>query len=675
MAESPPPAPARERHAQLADALRRHDHLYYVADAPEISDGAYDALRQELEALEIAHPALRTPDSPSQRVGSPVETSFAPVTHAEPMLSLANVFDADEFQDFDQRLRKRLGEAPAYVCEPKLDGLAVSLRYEHGVLVQAATRGDGQRGEDITPNARTIRNLPLRLIDPDPPVWIEIRGEVVMTHADFADLNRRSTAEGRAPFANPRNAAAGSLRQLDARITARRPLQFYAYGFGGTAAPPAHNQQAFLARCRDWGFALAEGIQPAADAAACAAVYEQLARVRSQLAYDIDGLVIKADDFALRARAGQVARAPRWAIAWKFAAEQASTVIEAVDWQVGRTGALTPVARLRPVRVGGVMVANATLHNIDEIRRKDVRQGDTVIVQRAGDVIPEVVRVQAELRATGAAEIREPGECPVCAAAVSRVEGESVLRCPAGMSCRAQRVQGLIHFVSRKAMDVDGLGEKLVHVLVEQGWVETPADLFALTAERLTTLERMGPRSAENLVTALHRAKSTTLPRFLFALGIREVGEVTAQQLALTLRTLEAVMAATPAELEAVPDVGPVVAGHVQQFFAEPRNVAVIAQLRAAGVHWPAMTDAAAVVESAVSGKTVVLTGSLSQLTRDEARERLIALGASVTGSVSRQTDIVIAGDKAGSKRAKAEALGIPVWDEAALLALLNPPD
>lgn len=670
-AESGVPRAAAKRHAALAAQLRRHDIAYYVHDAPELSDGAYDALRRELEELEAAHPALLTPDSPSQRVGAPVQTSFATVRHAEPMLSLANAFDEQEFLDFDARLRKRIDGPAAYVCEPKLDGLAVSLRYEQGLLVQAATRGDGEAGEDVTPNVRTIRNLPLRLEGRGWPDWCEVRGEVVMTHADFAALNRRAEAEGSKVFANPRNAAAGSLRQIDPRVTAQRPLRFYAYGLGGSSTAPADSQLALLRCFADWGFALAEQIAPAADAQACIAQYQALQRARPELPFDIDGLVAKLDDFALRARAGEVARAPRWAIAYKFAAEQASTVVEAIEWQVGRTGALTPVARLRPVSVGGVTVSNATLHNIDEIRRKDVRVGDTVIVQRAGDVIPEVVRPEVALRPEGAPEPREPSHCPECGSAVRRVEDQAALRCPAGLDCRAQRAQGLIHFVSRKAMDIDGLGEKLIHALLDADLVHSPADLYGLGADTLQGLERMAEKSAQNLVEAIDRSRQTTLPRFLFALGIREVGEVTARQLAQYFGDLDALLAADPEALERVPDVGPVVARQVADFFAAERNRAVIDALREAGVTWPAM-PAHAAVDSPVAGKTVVLTGALEALTREQAAERLSALGAKVAGSVSAKTDLLIAGAKAGSKRAKAESLGVEIWDEAQLLALLQ---
>ncbi len=664
------PSTATERHAQLATALRHHDYLYYVADAPELSDGAYDALRRELEELEARFPALQTVDSPTQRVGSPVQTSFAAVTHAVPMLSLANVFDEAEFRDFDTRLRKLVGDRPRYLCEPKLDGLAMSLRYERGVLVQGATRGDGATGEDVTPNVRTIRNIPLRLRTEQPPDWIEVRGEVVMTHAQFANLNRRAEAEGRPPFANPRNAAAGSLRQIDAHVTASRPLQFYAYGLGGSSQSVGHNQTELLQQCRDWGFMVANDIRPAKNVDECVNVYHQLQQQRAQLPYDIDGLVIKVDEFALREIAGSVARAPRWAIAWKFAAEQASTVLEAVDWQVGRTGALTPVARLRPVKVGGVVVSNATLHNMDEIRRKDVRVGDTVVVQRAGDVIPEVVKPQPELRPADASEVHEPTHCPVCRTPVARTGDEAAIRCPAGLACKAQQTQALIHFVSRKAMDIDGLGEKLIVVLLEQGWIATPADLYALDAQRLASLERMGARSAQNLIAALQRSKSTTLPRFLFALGIREVGEVTAQRLAEHLHTLDAIMQATPEELESVPDVGPIVAAHVHQFFANPVHRDHIQALLAAGIHWPAAAPVAT-VDSPVAGKVIVLTGTLSSMARDEAKARLQALGAQVTGSVSAKTDLLIAGEKAGSKLTKAQSLGVEVWDEAALESVL----
>lgn len=667
----PAPAAARERHALLAEALRRHDRLYYVADAPEISDGAYDALRRELEELEAEHPELRTEDSPSQRVGSPVETSFAAVRHAEPMLSLANVFDESEFRDFDARLRKLLGQRPAYVCEPKLDGLAVSLRYEKGLLVQAATRGDGQTGEDVTPNVRTIRSLPLRL-EGQAPEWVEIRGEVVMTRAQFEALNQRAQAAGSKLFANPRNAAAGALRQIDARITATRPLDFYPYGIGGSSDSIATTQQALLQRLRDWGFRVAPTVAPAADLDAVLDQFASMEAGRAELPFEIDGLVAKLDDFAQREIAGQVARAPRWAIAWKFAPEQATTLVQGIDWQVGRTGALTPVARLRPIRVGGVVVSNATLHNIDEIRRKDVRLGDTVIVQRAGDVIPEVVQVQLELRPEHAEEVRLPEHCPACGSAAVRVEDEAVIRCPAGLQCPAQQAQALMHFVSRRALDVEGLGEKLIETLLSQAWVRTPADLFRLDAERLASLERMGQKSAANLVAALEAAKSTTLGRFLYALGIREVGEVTAQRLAEHLRSLEAIAAASPEDLLAVPDVGPIMAAHIHRWFQAEENQALIAELRAVGVHWPDPEGPRQDVQSPVAGKIVVLTGSLQSLTRDEAKARLQALGASVTGSVSAKTDLLIAGEKAGSKLKKAEQLGIPVWTEDDLRSLLQ---
>lgn len=662
---------AEQRHKQLAEALRHHDYLYYVADAPKLSDGAYDALRRELEELERAHPELQTPDSPTQRVGSPIQTSFAPVTHALPMLSLANVFDESEFRDFDARLRKMIGDRPGFLCEPKLDGLAMSLRYEAGVLVQGATRGDGATGEDVTPNVRTIRNIPLRLQDENPPEWIEVRGEVVMTHAQFADLNRRCEAEGRQSFANPRNAAAGSLRQIDAAVTARRPLQFYAYGFGGASAPLVQSQEQLLARCKQWGFAVADQIQPAANIEACIDIYHALQQQRARLPYDIDGLVIKVNDFSQREVAGSVARAPRWAIAWKFAAEQASTVLEAVDWQVGRTGALTPVARLRPVKVGGVIVSNATLHNIDEIRRKDVRIGDTVIVQRAGDVIPEVVKPQPDLRPADSIAVEEPTCCPACGGDVKRAAEEAAIRCVAGVHCPAQRMQGLVHFVSRKAMDIDGLGDKLIEIFIEQGWVCTPADLYTLDPAQIAALERMGEKSSQNLMQALESSKATTLPRFLFALGIREVGEVTAQRLAGTLHTLEAIAEASVEQLEQVPDVGPVVASHIHRYFRDENNVQLIARLRGLGVHWP-VAQGRARVDSPVKDKTIVLTGTLAAMARDEAKEKLQALGAKITGSVSAKTDIVIAGEKAGSKLKKAEQLNITVWDEAAMLALFE---
>lgn len=667
------PAVARDRHAQLAQALRRHDHLYYVDDAPELSDGAYDDLRRELEELEAAYPELLTPDSPSQRVGSPVETSFAAVEHAQAMLSLANAFSEEEIQDWEARLRKRLEHKPRYICEPKLDGLAISLRYEQGLLVQAATRGDGSAGEDVTPNVRTIRSVPLRLRGEGWPEWMEVRGEVVMTHADFAALNQRAEKEGSKLFANPRNAAAGSLRQIDARVSARRPLQFFAYGLGGQSAAVAHSQSALFELLRAWGFKVAEQVRPAPDLAACVDHYHWLQEQRPSLPFDIDGQVIKVDDFGAREEAGSVARAPRWAIAWKFAAEQASTLVESIDWQVGRTGALTPVARLRPIKVGGVVVSNATLHNMDEIRRKDVRIGDTVIVQRAGDVIPEVVRVQVELRPANAAQVAEPECCPECATPARRVGDEAVIRCPNGLNCRAQKVQGLMHMVSRRALDVEGLGDKLVATLVETGLVNTPADLFRLQAEQLLGLERMGAKSAANVIQALEQAKQTTFARFLYALGIREVGEVTAQLLAAHFADLDALMAASQEELEAIHDIGPIVAAHIRHFFETEVNRAMVVGLLDAGLSWPQDEGSEPASEgSPVRDRTIVLTGTLEQLTRDQAKAHLQALGAKVTGSVSAKTDLLIAGPGAGSKLSKAQDLGVEVWSEAELLALLE---
>lgn len=674
MAESgAAPAAARDRHAQLAQALRRHDHLYYVEDAPELSDGAYDALRRELEELEADYPELLTPDSPSQRVGSPVETSFAAVKHAQAMLSLANAFSAEEVQDWEVRLRKRLERRPTYICEPKLDGLAISLRYEQGLLVQAATRGDGTAGEDVTPNVRTIRSVPLRLRGEGWPEWMEVRGEVVMTHADFAALNQRAESEGSKLFANPRNAAAGSLRQIDARVTARRPLQFFAYGLGGQSASVAPSQSALFEFLAQWGFKVAAQVRPVQDLAACMDYYQWLQEQRPTLPFDIDGQVIKVDDFAAREEAGQVARAPRWAIAWKFAAEQASTTVESIDWQVGRTGALTPVARLRPIKVGGVVVSNATLHNMDEIRRKDVRVGDTVIVQRAGDVIPEVVRVQAELRPPEAVEVAEPQSCPECGTPARRVGDEAVIRCPNGLNCRAQKVQGLMHMVSRRALDVEGLGDKLVATLVETGLVDMPADLFRLNAEQLLGLERMGAKSAANVIQALEQAKQTTFARFLYALGIREVGEVTAQLLAAHFSRLEDLMNASQQELESIRDIGPIVAAHIRHFFETEVNRAMVMELLEAGLHWPEDAGGSQATEdSPVRDKTIVLTGTLEQLTRDQAKVHLQTLGAKVTGSVSAKTDLLIAGPGAGSKLAKAQDLGVEVWSEAELLALLE---
>lgn len=675
----------RRRAATLREALHEHNYRYYVLDEPKISDAEYDAMFRELQQLEAAHPELLTPDSPTQRVGGAALKDFAPVRHRLPMQSLNNAFGEDELRDFDRRVRETLGrEAVDYVAEPKLDGLAVSLVYRDGVFVQGATRGDGETGEDITANLRTIGAIPLRLHGAAPPL-VEVRGEVYLPHAGFKRMNEEAAARGDKLYVNPRNAAAGSLRQLDPQMTARRPLAFYAYAVGYSEgwAPPARHAQV-LRQLRDWGFPVSSLIETVHGVDGCLAYFAKMQGARARLGFDIDGVVYKLDDLAGREELGSVSRAPRWAIAHKFAAEEAETVVENVEFQVGRTGALTPTARLRTVFVGGANVSNATLHNMDEVARKDVRIGDTVIVRRAGDVIPEVKGVVLAKRPPHTREVKLPAHCPVCGGRVEREEGEVVARCTNGLSCHAQLLGALLHFVSRRAMDIEGLGEKLVAQLIEQKLLRSPADIYALEAATLAGLERMGEKSAQNVVAAIGRSKATTLERFLYALGIPDVGESTARDLARHFGTLEALIAAAEADLPTahaekdkercprlreVPDVGSVVAAHVSHFFTEPRNLEVIAALRAAGLHWPDATRAAA--SGPLLGKTFVLTGTLPR-PRDEVGALIEAAGGKVSGSVSKKTDYVVAGSEAGSKLAKAEKLGVPVLDYAGLQRLLS---
>jgi DNA ligase (NAD+) len=675
-----------ERVEQLRRALQEHNHRYYVLDDPSVSDAEYDTLFRELQALEVEHPQLLCPDSPTQRVGGAPSAEFAAVRHRLPMLSLNNCFSDDELFDFDRRVREGLvRDQVDYVAEPKLDGLAVSLLYRDGQFVQGATRGDGETGEDITANLRTIRALPLTLRGAA-PAQLEIRGEVYLPHAGFRRMNEEAAARGDKLYVNPRNAAAGSLRQLDPAVTARRPLSLYAYGLGrveGWTLPRSHYE--VLAQLREWGLPVSPLIQLVHGVDGCRAFYAAMQAQRPQLAFDIDGVVYKLDDLAGREELGFVARAPRWAIAHKFPAEEAQTLLENVEFQVGRTGALTPVARLQPVFVGGATVSNATLHNMDEIVRKDVHVGDTVIVRRAGDVIPEVKAVVIERRPEHARPVVLPATCPVCDGRVEKEEGEVIARCTNGLSCRAQLHGALLHFVSRRAMDIEGLGEKLLAQLIELEWVRTPADIYALQTERLAGLERMGEKSAQNLVDAIDRSRQTTLERFLYALGVRDVGETTARDLARHFGTIEALIEAAQADaptahadkdkdrcplLRAVADVGPVVAAHVSHFFVEPRNLEVIAALRSAGVHWP---EVEAAREGPLSGKTFVLTGTLPGMTRDEAGALIEAAGGKLSGSVSKKTDYVVAGEAAGSKLAKAEKLGVTVIDLAGLKALLEP--
>ncbi|AKM48347.1 NAD-dependent DNA ligase LigA [Edwardsiella anguillarum] len=664
---------------QLRDALRHHEYQYYVLDDPQVTDAEYDRLMAQLKQLEAEHPALVTADSPSQRVGGAPLAAFGQVRHEVPMLSLDNVFDEESYQAFDKRLHERLksGEPLTFCCEPKLDGLAVSLLYEQGVLVRAATRGDGSTGEDITANVKTIRAIPLRLQGEGIPARIEVRGEVFMPQDGFEAMNEEARRRGAKIFANPRNAAAGSLRQLDPRITAQRPLTFYCYGSGlleGGALPDSHYQ--CLQRFKSWGLPVSERVRLCCGSAEVLAYYRQTEQERPGLGFDIDGVVIKVDDLAIQERLGFVARAPRWATAFKFPAQEQMTRLNGVEFQVGRTGAITPVARLEPVQVAGVTVSNATLHNADEIERLDLRIGDTVIVRRAGDVIPQVVGVVEAMRPRDALEIGFPTHCPVCGSEVERTAGEAVARCSGGLICAAQRKESLKHFVSRRAMDVEGMGDKVIEQLVDKEYVATPADLYRLSAGKLTGLERMGPKSATKLIAALDRSRETTLARFLFALGIREVGEATAANLASHFGSLQALRAADLESLKQVPEVGEVVASHVVHFLSEAHNRQVIDELISdeVGIRWPegAPAQAASAIDSPFAGKTVVLTGSLSVLSRDEAKDRLTALGARVSGSVSKKTDLVIAGDAAGSKLAKANALGIEVIDEAQMLRMLG---
>lgn len=665
------PEAAREIRA-LREAIRQHNHRYYVLDDPTVSDSEYDRLMRRLQALEATHPDLVTPDSPTRRVGGVALSTFTSVVHAVPMLSLDNAFGEADLRDFDRRVRERLGEVEAvieYAGEPKLDGIAVSLRYEHGCLVRAATRGDGTTGEDITANVRTIASVPLRLLGDDCPALLDVRGEVFMPHAGFEAFNARARARGDKPFVNPRNAAAGSLRQLDPRVTAERPLDWYAYGLGQVSAdglPDTH--AATLARLRDWGLPVSPALRVLVGVEACLAYYQEMQQCRNSLPYDIDGVVFKVNALHLRQRLGFVARAPRWAVACKFPAQEEMTRLLAVDFQVGRTGAITPVARLAPVFVGGATVSNATLHNMDEIARLDLHMGDTVIVRRAGDVIPQVAAVVAERRPADAMPVGLPSHCPVCGSVVERDADEAVARCSGGLVCAAQRKQAILHFAGRRAMDIDGLGERLVDQLVDGGLVRGLPDLYRLSADALAGLERMADKSATNLLAAIEHSKSTTLPRFLFALGIRQVGEATAKALAGHFGNLAALLAADADALQQVPDVGPVVAAHVHEFFANAANVAVIHALQAAGVHWPDLPPPA---RRPLAGQTVVLTGTLVSMSRDTARGRLEALGAKVAGSVSAKTGRVIAGSGAGSKRAQAERLGVPVMDEPAFLIWL----
>ncbi|WP_341219383.1 NAD-dependent DNA ligase LigA [uncultured Pseudoalteromonas sp.] len=657
----------------LRTLLEQHNYNYYVLDTPSIPDAEYDRLLRELSALETQNPEFLSADSPTQKVGGAALSKFEQVAHQVPMLSLDNAFSEDEFTGFNRRIKERLMSTDelTFCCEPKLDGLAVSIIYRDGVLVQAATRGDGFTGENITQNVKTIRNVPLKLRG-DYPKELEVRGEVFMDSAGFEKLNNEAQKRGEKVFVNPRNAAAGSLRQLDSKITAKRPLMFYAYSTGLVAdgsIPEDHFQQ--LEKLTDWGLPLCpetklvEGPQAALD------YYDDILTRRSELKYEIDGVVIKVNKKALQERLGFVARAPRWAIAYKFPAQEEVTQLLDVEFQVGRTGAITPVARLEPVFVGGVTVSNATLHNGDEIARLGVKVGDTVIIRRAGDVIPQITQVVLERRPTDARDIVFPLACPICDSHVEKVEGEAVARCTGGLVCPAQRKQAIKHFASRKALDIDGLGDKIVDQLVDRELIKTPADLFILKQGHFESLERMGPKSAKNLVTALNEAKATTLAKFLYSLGIREAGEATAQNLANHFLTLENIISASVESLTQVSDVGDIVASHVRGFFDEEHNLAVVNALIEQGVHWPALS-APSEDEQPLAGLTYVLTGTLNTLNRNDAKARLQQLGAKVSGSVSAKTDALVAGEKAGSKLTKAQDLGIDVLTEDDLIELLK---
>lgn len=667
---------AQLRVTELHQRLHRYNREYYQDDNPTVPDAEYDRLLRELQQLEQAYPELLSSDSPSQRVGSAPLSAFSQIEHEQPMLSLDNAMSAEEFADFYARLQRLAGDGSdiALVCEPKLDGAAVSLLYEEGKLVRAATRGDGSTGEDISANVRTIGNVPLRL-QGDVPARLEVRGEVYMPLAGFEKYNEHAREQGGKVFANPRNAAAGSLRQLDSRITAKRPLEFCAYGLGVVSDDferPDTLFEVFQCIAR-WGLKVNDELTLAANSEQAQAFYQRLGDKRHQLAYEIDGSVFKVNSLALQQRMGFVARAPRWAIAYKFPAVEQLTRLNGVDFQVGRTGAITPVARLEPVAVAGVVVSNATLHNMDEIERLDVRIGDTVVVRRAGDVIPQIVSVVAQDRPADAQSIKLPAACPVCDSHIERVDGEAVARCTGGLVCAAQRKEAIKHFASRKALDIEGLGDKLIEQLVDADLIDGVDDLFHLQLEPLVALERMGQKSAQNVLDAIEACKQTTLARFLYALGIREVGVVTAQNLASHFGFLQRIMAATHEQLVAVDDIGDIVASHIVNFFAEAHNRSTIEQLLASGLTWEEREpNIQGADDLPLAGQVAVITGTLSNMSRDQAKAALQALGAKVTGSVSAKTDFLVAGEKAGSKLSKAQSLGVDVLDEDALQALLD---
>jgi DNA ligase (NAD+) len=669
-------AAIRKKLESLRSQIHRHNYLYHVLDEPEVPDAEYDRLMRELQTLEHKYPELITVDSPTQRVGAEPVTAFGTVRHTVPMLSLDNAFTEEALRSFHRRLTERLEldvDAPvSYSAEPKLDGAAVSLLYEDGKFVRGATRGDGTTGEDITHNLRTIDAVPLRLHGKRVPDVLEVRGEVFMPRARFLQFNEQARQKGEKTFVNPRNAAAGSLRQLDPRLTAERPLDIYVYSVGqfkNGALPDRHSD--VLNQLQLWGFKICPEREVVTGIDGCLAYYRKIGERRDTLAYDIDGVVYKVDRLDYQRELGFVSRAPRWAIAHKFPAQEELTRVRGVEFQVGRTGAVTPVARLEPVFVGGVTVSNATLHNMGELHRKDVRVGDTVVVRRAGDVIPEIVKVVENRRPKTARPVPVPHVCPVCGSAVTRIGDEAVLRCTGGLVCPAQRVEALKHFVSRRALDIDGMGTKLIEQLVAVDRIHTPADIYRLQKEELIALERMGEKSADKLLAAINRSKTTTLARFLYGLGIREVGEATAVALATHYGKLDSIFRATEEELQQVPDVGPVVASRIRAFFDEDHNRQIIDELAELGLAWEETEPASQPTEGPCVGKTFVLTGTLSTMTRDQAKARIQAMGGKVTGSVSKKTDYLIYGEDAGSKLSKAQSLGIDVLDEAAFEELL----
>ncbi len=656
---------------KLRATLNEHNYRYYVLDDPIISDAKYDQLFKQLKEYEALHPECLTNDSPTQRVGAKVSGSLAPIQHAIPMLSLDNGFSVEEIYAFDQRIHDRLknNDLIEYMCEPKMDGLAVSIRYEKGRLVKAATRGDGQTGEDITQNIRTIASVPLVLRGKNYPDVLEVRGEVYLSKKKFEELNERASQSGEKIFANPRNAAAGSVRQLDPRITAARSLEIVCYGIGDVIGDIPHKQSDILAALQTWGHRVNPESAVVKGIVGCVAYYEKLAKKRERLPYEIDGVVYKVNVIDLQNQLGMISRAPRWAIAHKFPAEEVMTTVKSVTFQVGRTGALTPVAHVKPVLVQGVTVSNATLHNMDEIHRKDIQVGDRVVLRRAGDVIPEIVRALVQYRPDHAKKIQLPSHCPVCHAVVEQIEGEAVARCLAGLACPAQRKESIKHFASRRAMDVEGLGDKTIDQLVETGLVDSIADLYTLTETQLSSLERMAEKSANNILDALEKSKKTTLARFLYALGIREVGEATAKQLAMHVGDLPGIFSATEESLQEIDEVGPVVAKHIVRFFKDKNNRHVMDALLKSGIHWEKVSIEKK--DLPLKGKTFVLTGTLDSLSRTDAKEKLESLGAKVAGSVSTKTSYLVAGADAGSKLQKAKELGVAVLDETQFLTLL----